>query len=141
MNIVVITGRLTSDPKVREGEKTKVASFRLAVPRPFTRDTADFLSCKAFGKTAEFLENYMHQGDEIAVSGRIETGSYKNKDGNTVYTTDIVCDRVEPTHGAKGGNAEKREEPKKEYSDPSIKQMVDGDLPDSFSQLESDMPF
>ena len=141
MNVVVITGRLTSDPKVREGEKTKVASFRLAVPRPFTRDTADFLSCKAFGKTAEFLENYMHQGDEIAVSGRIETGSYKNKDGNTVYTTDIVCDRVEPTHGAKSGNAEKREEPKKEYSDPSIRQMADEDLPDSFQAAEDDIPF
>lgn len=140
MNVVTLTGRLTSDPKVREGEKTKVASFRLAVQRPFSKDEADFISCKAFGKSAEFLENYKHQGDEIAVSGRLETGSYKNREGNTVYTTDVICDRVESTYGAKGGNAEAPKQ-KSGYSDPSIKQMADGDLPDSFEALEDSLPF
>lgn len=130
---MALTGRLTSDPKIREGQSTKVASFRLAVPRPFAKDETDFISCKAFGKSAEFLENYKHQGDEIAIAGRIQTGSYKNRDGNTVYTTDVVCDRVESTYGAKGGNdAPKREE---------RRNFEQGELPDSFDQLDDDIPF
>ena len=132
MNFVGIIGRLTSDPSIREGEKTKVASFRLAVPRPYSKDEVDFIQCKAFGKTADFLENYKSKGDEIAVEGRIQTGSYKNKDGNTVYTTDVICDRVESTHGSRGGNTEPREKKKPVPQE----QMVD-----SFEQLDEDLPF
>lgn len=112
-----------------------MASFRLAVPRPFSKDDTDFISCKAFGKTADFLENYKHQGDEIAVIGRIETGSYKNREGNTVYTTDVICDRVESTYGAKGGNSHQTED------EPRNSRVPNEELPDSFEQAEDDIPF
>lgn len=132
MNSVQLIGRMTSDPSIRDTEKVKIASFRLAVPRPFGKDEVDFINCKAFGKSAEYLENYKSKGDEIAVVGRIETGSYKNKDGNTIYTTDIICDRVESTHGSKGGNAEPREEKKP---------LPPEQMTDSLEQLDEDLPF
>lgn len=99
---------------------------------------ADFIQCKVFGKQAENLQTYKHKGDEIAVEGRIETGSYKKKDGTTVYTTEVVCNRIEYTHGSKGESAPKEES---KYTDPSVKQMVEEELPDSFDQLEEDLPF
>lgn len=133
MNVVTLIGRLASDPVIREGEKTVMASFRLAVTRPFDKDKADFIQCKAFGKSAEFLGDYKSKGDEIAVSGRIETGSYPKKDGTMAYTTEIICDRVEATHGSKG--APKAEEPTGRESLPP-EQMVD-----SFEQAEDDIPF
>lgn len=141
MNVVVLTGRLTSDPTIREGEKTKMASFRLAVQRPFDKEKADFIQCKAFGKSAEYLENYKSKGDEIAVSGRIETGSYPKRDGTTAYVTEIICDRVESTYGSKGGeraeaNHHEAEEPEEER--PSVPQE---ELPDTFEQAEDDIPF
>lgn len=101
MNQVVLMGRLTRDPEVRytTGENAlAVARYTLAVDRRFKRDgepTADFINCVAFGRTAEFAEKYFHQGIKIAVTGRIQTGSYTNKDGNKVYTTDIVVENQE----------------------------------------------
>ncbi len=101
MNQVVLMGRLTRDPDVRysAGENsTAVARYTLAVDRRFKRDgeqTADFISCVAFGKSAEFAEKYFHQGIKIVVSGRIQTGSYTNKEGNRVYTTDVIVDNQE----------------------------------------------
>lgn len=101
MNKVVIMGRLTRDPEVRysQGEKsTAVARFTLAVDRRFKRDnepTADFIGCVAFGKTGEFIEKYCRQGTKLCVEGRIQTGSYTNKDGNKVYTTDVVVESAE----------------------------------------------
>jgi len=101
MNQVVLMGRLTRDPEVRytTGENTlAVARYTLAVDRRFKRDgepTADFINCVSFGRTAEFAEKYFHQGIKIAVTGRIQTGSYTNKDGNKVYTTDIVVENQE----------------------------------------------
>lgn len=95
-------GRLTRDPEVRysQGENSSaVARYTLAVDRRFKRQgdeqTADFISCVSFGKTAEFVEKYLHQGTKIAGSGRIQTGSYTNKDGVKVYTTDVVMEEVE----------------------------------------------
>lgn len=92
-------GRLTRDPEVRysQGENASaVARYTLAVDRKFKREgeeqTADFISCVAFGKNGEFAEKYLHQGMKIAVSGRIQTGSYTNKDGQKVYTTDVVVE-------------------------------------------------
>lgn len=109
MNKVILLGRLTRDPEVRysQGEKaTAVARFSLAVDRRFRRDgddqTADFISCVAFGKTAEFFEKYGRKGIKFAVTGRIQTGSYTNKDGQKVYTTDVV---VEETEFAESKNA------------------------------------
>lgn len=102
MNKVILMGRLTRDPEIRysQGEQsTAVARFTLAVDRRFKRDgdqqTADFIGCVAFGRTAEFLERYCHQGTKLVLEGRIQTGSYTNKDGVRVYTTDVVAENVE----------------------------------------------
>ncbi len=104
MNKVCLMGRLTRDPDVRysQGENSlAIARYTLAVDRRFARrddpnaQTADFISCKAFGKAAEFVQKYLHKGTKVAVSGRIETGSYTNKDGVKVYTTEVVVDEHE----------------------------------------------
>ena len=102
MNKVILMGRLTRDPDVRysAGESgTSVARYTLAVDRRFNkRDgeaTADFISCVVFGKQAEFAEKYFRQGIRIVVSGRIQTGSYTNRDGVKVYTTEVVVEEQE----------------------------------------------
>lgn len=101
MNKVILMGRLTRDPDIRysQGEKsTAVARYTLAVDRKFKRDgdaSADFINCIAFGKNGEFAEKYLRQGTKIAVVGRIQTGSYTNKDGQKVYTTDVVVEEHE----------------------------------------------
>ena len=98
MNKVILIGRLTRDPDVRytQGEEpTAIARYTLAVDRKYKRDgeaTADFINCVAFGKNGEFAEKYLHQGIKIAVSGRIQTGSYTNREGRKIYTTDIVVE-------------------------------------------------
>ena len=101
MNKVILMGRLTRDPEVRysQGENaTAVARYSLAVDRRFRREgepTADFINCVAFGRAAEFAERYLRQGTKIAITGRIQTGSYTNRDGAKVYTTDIVVEEQE----------------------------------------------
>ncbi len=101
MNKVILMGRLTRDPEVRysQGENASaVARYTLAVDRRFRRDgeaTADFINCVAFGRAAEFAERYLRQGTKIAVTGRIQTGSYTNKDGVKVYTTDVIVEEQE----------------------------------------------
>lgn len=102
MNKVILIGRLTKDPDVRYGQganATAVAKITLAVDRRFKRDgddqTADFIGCTAFGKQAEFIEKYAHKGTKFAVEGRIQTGRYTNKDGQTVFTTDVVIENLE----------------------------------------------
>ena len=98
MNKVILMGRLTRDPEVRysQGDNaTAVARYTLAVDRRFRRDgepTADFIPCVIFGRSAEFAEKYFHQGMRVSISGRIQTGSYTNKDGQKVYTTDVVVE-------------------------------------------------
>lgn len=101
MNKVILMGRLTRDPEVRysQGENSlAIARFTLAVDRRFKRQgeqDADFISCVAFGKSAEHAEKYYRQGLKIAVTGRIQTGSYTNKDGQKVYTTEVVVEESE----------------------------------------------
>ncbi|MDO5423425.1 MAG: single-stranded DNA-binding protein [Eubacteriales bacterium] len=101
MNKVILMGRLTRDPEVRysAGENaTAVARYTLAVDRRFRRDgenTADFIGCVAFGRSAEFAEKYFRQGLKVVVTGRIQTGSYTNRDGQKVYTTDVVVEDQE----------------------------------------------
>ena len=95
MNNVSLVGRLVRDPEVRYGqnESVSVAKFSLAVERRFKRDgdpTVDFINCTVFGKSAEFTEKYFRKGMRVAITGRIQTGSYKNKDGQTVFTTEII---------------------------------------------------
>ena len=121
MNKVILMGRLCRDPEVRysQGEHpTAVARYTLAVDRKYKHDgeqTADFINCVAFVKNGEFAEKYLHKGIKIAVCGRIQTGSYTNKDGQKVYTTDIVveehdfCERKEDNgaatqYGSQGGS-------------------------------------
>ena len=106
MNKVILMGRLTKDPEVRYSQKGNdpmaVAKYTLAVDRRFSRggngsdqQTADFIRCTAFGKAGEFAEKYFHKGTKIAVTGRIQTGQYQDKDGKTVYTTDVIVEDQE----------------------------------------------
>ena len=101
MNKVVLMGRLTRDPEVRYSQGTTplaIARYTLAVDRRFKRDgeaSADFINCVVFGKSAEFTERYFRQGMRVAVSGRIQTGSYTNRDGQKVYTTEVVVEEQE----------------------------------------------
>ena len=101
MNKVILMGRLTRDPEVRYSagnNSMAVARSTLAVDRRFRRDgenNADFIGCVAFGKSAEFAEKYLRQGTKIIVTGRIQTGSYTNRDGQKVYTTDVVVEDQE----------------------------------------------
>ena len=101
MNSVQLLGRLVRDPEVRytAGDNpTAVARFTVACKRKYKKDAeqeADFISCLAFGKTAEFIERYFAKGNPIALNGRIQTGSFTNKDNNKVYTTDIVVESLE----------------------------------------------
>ena len=113
MNKVILMGRLTRDPEIRysQGERsTAVARYSLAVNRTFKRDgdpDADFINCVAFGRQAEFAEKYFHKGIRIVITGRIQTGSYTNKDGVRVYTTDIIVDDQEfaDSKGQSGDNS------------------------------------
>ena len=101
MNKVILMGRLTRDAEVRYSQgdsSTAVARFTLAVDRRFKRDndqSTDFINCVAFGKTAEFFERFGRKGTKFVTEGRIQTGSYTNKDGQRVYTTDVVVENVE----------------------------------------------
>ena len=101
MNKVILMGRLTRDPEVRysQGERpVAVARYTLAVNRTFKRagePDADFINCVTFGRSAEFAERYFRQGIRIVVSGRIQTGSYTNRDGVKVYTTDVIVEDQE----------------------------------------------
>ena len=114
MNKVILMGRLTRDPEVRysQGENAMaIARYSLAVDRRFSRNnqdgqTADFINCVAFGRNGEFAEKYLKKGTKIAVTGRIQTGSYTNKDGQKVYTTEVVVEDHEfaESKNAGGGN-------------------------------------
>ena len=103
MNKVILMGRLTRDPEVRYsqgGENSlAIARYTLAVDRRFKRNgddqTADFIGCVAFGRNAEFAEKYFRQGMRVSISGRIQTGSYTNKDGMKVYTTEVIVEEQE----------------------------------------------
>ena len=105
MNKVILMGRLTRDPDVRYSQNADgsmaVARYTLAVDRRRARNndnneqSADFISCVAFGRAGEFAEKYLHQGPKLVVTGRIQTGSYTNKDGQRVYTTDVVVEEQE----------------------------------------------
>ena len=99
MNKVILTGRLTGDPSVSVNGDNKFARYTLAVDRKVRRDpnnpnqqTADFISCVVFGKGADFADQYLRKGTKIAITGHIQTGRYQNKDGQTVYTTDVVVE-------------------------------------------------
>lgn len=111
MNKVILMGRLTKDPEVRysQGEQaTAIARYTLAVDRRFRREgdeqTADFIGCVAFGHQGEFAEKYLRKGMKIAVTGRIQTGSYTNRDGQKIYTTDVVVEEQEFAESKSSGS-------------------------------------
>ena len=115
MNKVILMGRLTRDPEVRysQGEQaTAIARYTLAVDRRFRREgdqqTADFIGCVAFGRQGEFAEKYFHQGTKLVVTGRIQTGSYTNRDGQKVYTTEVIVEDQEfaESKNAASGNSD-----------------------------------
>ena len=98
MNKVILIGRLTKDVETRYAGEMAIARYTLAVDRKFKREgepTADFINCVAFGKSGEFAEKYLKKGMKIAVTGRIQTGSYTDKDGKKVYTTDVIVEEHE----------------------------------------------
>lgn len=144
MNSVQLIGRLTRDPDVRytSGSQMAVATFVLAIDRPTRQGEekkADFPRITVFGKQAETCEKYLVKGRKVAVEGRIQTGSYQNKDGNTVYTTDVIANRVEFLEwGDKDGAAPAQPQaqvmpvppPPAEY------QQTMTDIPDGFAQIE-----
>ena len=149
MNKAILMGRLTRDPEIRYSsgnEPTAIARYTLAVDRRYKRQgddqTADFINCVVFGKGAEFAENYLHQGTKIVAVGRIQTGSYTNKDGHKVYTTEVIVEEQEfaeskaaaeqnENRGSSTGNAT-RPAP---ASDPGDGFM---DIPDA---IEEELPF
>ena len=133
MNSVQLLGRLTRDPDVRytDGGST-IARFSLAVDRRFKQeggDTADFINCIAFGKTAEFIERYIFKGTKIALNGRIQPGSYANKDGVKVYTTDVVVENVEfaESKNSNAGNSTPAPAPNGDFM--SVPDGIDEELP------------
>lgn len=121
MNKVILAGRLTADPDVRysvDAEKMCIARYRLAVDRRTARNAdghreTDFINCVAFRKSGEFAEKYLQKGMKIMVSGRIQTGSYKDKEGRTVYTTDVVVEEHEFCESK--GSTVSSSEPDKEF--------------------------
>ena len=141
MNKVILLGRLTRDPDVRYSQSSDdmaIARFTLAVDRRGRRQegseqqTADFISCVAFGRTAEFVEKYLRQGTKVAVQGRIQTGSYTNREGQRAYTTDVILDEIEFAESKNAGSSpEARREPERD-SDGFMQ------IPDGF---DDELPF
>ena len=139
MNKVILMGRLTRDPEVRyiQGDNAMaIARYSLAVDRRFKRDgepDADFINCVAFGKSGEFAEKYLKKGTKVAVVGRIQTGSYTNKDGQKVYTTDVVVEEQEFAESKNSGSSDNNQ------SAPANKNTDFMNIPDGIDDTE--LPF
>ena len=133
MNKVILMGRLTKDPEIRKsktskGEEMLVARYTLAIDRRGKDAGADFISCVVFGKGAEFAEKYLRKGTKIAVTGRIQTGDYTNKDGQKVYTTDVIIEEQEFAESkAASGTANPQTAPDDGFV--PIPDNIEGDLP------------
>ena len=146
MNKVILMGRLTRDPDVRytTGENPlAIARYTLAVDRRFHKDgeaTADFISCVVFGRAAEFAEKYFRQGLKITISGRIQTGSYTNREGQKVYTTEIVVEEQEFAESKSSGDNGAAYYPPKHTPPPAPADGADGfmNIPDG---IEEELPF
>lgn len=132
MNKVILLGRITRDPELRQAGETSVVNFSIAVDRRFKKEggqEADFPSCVAFGKTAEFISKYFFQGMKIALEGRLQTGSYTNKDGKKVYTTDVVVEAVEFAESKRAQNQEQGHEQAEEDGEFLSVPITDEELP------------
>ena len=145
MNKVILMGRLTRDPDVRysQGENSMaIARYTLAVDRRFNRggdeNNTDFINIVAFGKAGEFAEKYLHKGTKVLVTGRIQTGSYTNKDGQKVYTTDVVAEDQE---FAESKNASSGEGGSGNYARSSAPVAADGDFMSIPEGIVEELPF
>ena len=136
MNQVILIGRLTREPDIKQSGETKIARYTLAVDRFSHKDgqpSADFISCVAFNRRADFAELYLHQGTKIAITGSIQTGSYTKQDGTKVYTTDVIVNNHEFCE--KRGEAQEAPQPA-----PEIPESDDFmSIPDGLDQEE--LPF
>ena len=147
MNKVILMGRLTRDPEIRYANNennTCIANYTLAVDRRFKRQgdeqTADFIRCVAMGKGGEFAEKYLHQGTKIVVEGRIQTGSYTNKDGQKIFTTDVLVELQEFAE-SKAASAQNGNQYASATTRPNVAQNdSDGfmNIPDA---IEEELPF
>ncbi len=144
MNRVILMGRLTRDPNITYSQKdnSAIGRFTLAVDRRVARtndanqQTADFISCVTFGKQAEFAEKYLRQGTKVALEGRIQTGSYTNKEGQKVYTTDVMVDNIEfaESKNSQGGNGgQTYDRPQPSGTDSGFMNIPDG--------IDEELPF
>lgn len=133
MNKVILIGRLTAEPEIRYTQSGKcVASYRLAVDRPFKSDgqpDADFISCVAWDKTGEFCKKYLRNGTKVAVEGRIQTRSYENNDGKKVYVTEVIAERHEFCERKSSGQATETAEENAETGQTFTELDDDGDWP------------
>ncbi len=132
-NKVFLCGRATRDCEVKESGETKVARYNLAVDRKYSKGEekqTDFINCVCFGKTAEFAEKYVKKGTKLIVVGRIQTGSYTNKDGQKVYTTDVVVEEHEFAESKSSGTQQENETVSK-----------DDDFMDLTPEQKDDLPF
>lgn len=138
MNQVILIGRLTRDPELvyTPGNQTAVTRFSIAVDRRDKEKTADFIRITVFGKQAENCDRYLHKGKQVAVNGRIQTGSYKNKEGQTVYTTDVIANNVEFLGSSQQSTPR---QPDEAYSDSAPN--YQDEMPDAFEATEEDIPF
>lgn len=139
MNKTILTGRLVREPEIRYMQNesaTAIARYSLAVPRKIKSDgqDCDFINCVAFGKSAEFAEKYLHKGIKIAVTGRLQTGSYTDKDGRKVYTTDVIVEEQEfceskNANGQNDGRAQENQKPRQSSIDDFMS--IPADIDDS----------
>ncbi len=141
MNKVILVGRLTRDPDIRytQGENSMaVARYTLAVDRRRTSSDgqreADFIGCVAFGRQAEFAERYLHQGTKMIITGRIQTGSYTNRDGQRVYTTDVIVEEQEFAE-SKAASEGRRQENSGSYQTSSRMDTAENDIGDGFMNI------
>lgn len=139
MNIVILHGHLARNPEIRSTSSgTSVARFTIAVNRRSKDGGADFISCVAFERCADFVEKYCPKGKEVCIDGHIQTGSYENREGKKVYTTDVICDHVELAGKREDGASaapkprEKQEDNPYLDEDPGFKQLDLSGLDDVF---------
>lgn len=147
MNHVALIGRLVRNPDVKymQNEKqTCIAKYTLAVDRRFKRDgeqTADFISCVAYGSIGEFAEKYLQKGTKIAVTGRIQTGSYTNRDGNKVYTTDVVVESQEFVESKSSASQNHGETSEQKTAPKAVEKAPDDDFMKIDDGVSEELPF
>lgn len=142
MNKVMLIGRLTREPEIKATTTGKtVAAFTLAVNRRRKEDPADFIQCKAFDKTAEVVQKYCQKGKQVCVLGRIQTGSYENKEGRKVYTTDVMVDELELLGSKSDAPAQEAPKPAPKVEEDPYVDETPGFKQLDLEGLDSDLPF